>query len=238
MLVLSEPNGRVAKALSSFPFRPSAVSSLFLLIVIIPTILSGLYYFFIASDRFVVETNFIVRSVRGSQTGGLSALFRTFGIMRAEDELYAVIDFLQSRDAARAADEAVSLRQIWGRREVDRIARYPRWWNFWREENFELVYEYYLDRVEAWYQDRGGIITLRVNAFTPEDAQLLAKSLLQQSEKLINRMNERANKDAVSVAEKELNRAKAMVVDAQQKITNFRNEELMLDPLADLGKDP
>lgn len=182
MLVRSEPNGWLAKALSSFPVRPSAVSALFLLIVIIPTILSGLYYFFIASDRFVVETNFIVRSIRGSQTGGLSALFRTFGIMRAEDELYAVIDFLQSRDAARAADEAISLRQIWGRREVDRIARYPRWWSFWREENFELVYEYYLDRVEAWYQDRGGIITLRVNAFTPEDAQRLAKSLLQQSE--------------------------------------------------------
>ena len=79
----------------------------------------------------------------------------------------------------------------------------------------------------------GGIITLRAIAFSPEDAQLLASLLLRQSEKLINRMNERANSDAVSFAEKELSRAESMVVDAQRKITEFRNRELILDPVAD-----
>ena len=82
----------------------------------------------------------------------------------------------------------------------------------------------------------GGIITLRAMAFSPEDAQLLASLLLRQSEKLINRMNERANHDAVSFAEKEVGRAESMVLEAQRKITEYRNKELILDPVANSEK--
>ncbi len=220
-------------------FDPSGVtltSFLFFLLVVFPTTSSGLYYFLLASDRYVVQTEFMVRSVRGSQTGGLSALFRTFGIMRAEDESYAVIDYILSRDAAKAVDKEHSLREIFANPNADFFASYPRWWTFWRGDNFETLYEYYLDRVEAWYQSRGGIITLKVVAFSPEDAKLLNALLLRQSESLINRLNDRANSDAISFAQREVDRAEAMVVDAQQKITNFRNTELTLDPTADSTK--
>ena len=181
----------------------SRASLLFLMVVLLPTIISGLYYFFVASDRYLVELHFIVRSAKGSDTGGLSSLFRSFGIQRAEDESYAVVDYILSRDAVRAIDNGHPLRQIFVKPGVDRIARYPRWWAFWRSDDFEALYEYYLDRVDAWYDSyNGGIITLRAVAFSPEDAQLLASLLLRQSEKLINRMNERANADAISFAEK------------------------------------
>jgi len=220
-------------------FNPSSVtltSFLFFLLVVLPTFCAGVYYGLLASDRYVVQTEFIVRSVRGSNTGGLSALFRTFGITRAEDESYAVIDFILSRDAAQAANTEHSLREIFSNPAADFFSSYPRWWSFWRQDNFETLYEYYLDRVEAWYQSKGGIITLKVSAFSAEDAKLLSTLLLHQSESLINRLNHRANLDAISFAQKEIDRAESMVVDAQQKITAFRNSELTLDPEADSSK--
>jgi capsular polysaccharide transport system permease protein len=209
---------------------------LFILVVIVPTFVCGLYYLFIASDRYAVQTDFIVRNVHGSQTGGLASLFRTFGITRAEDESYAVIDFVLSRDAVKAIDEEHPLRKIFANPGADWFATYPYWWAFWRGDNFECLYDYYLSKVDAWYQSKGGIITLKVIAFSAEDAKLLSDLLIHQGEQLINRMNERSNLDAISVSKKELDRAEAMVVAAQQKITTFRNTELMLDPVADSAK--
>ncbi len=203
--------------------------------VAMPTTISSVYYAFIASDRYYVQTDFIVKSIQGSsQTGGLSSLFQTFGITRAEDQSYAVIDFILSRDAVKAIDKEHPLRQIFSKDKADYFAKFPYWWEFWRGDNFEALYDYYSWKVEAWYQSsKGGIITLTVIAFSPEDAKTLSDLLLHQGELLINRMNERANADAITFAQKELGRAEKMVLDAHQRITDFRNKELMLDPLAD-----
>ncbi len=221
--------------LLSFISGLTRTSFLFLLMVAIPTTISGIYYVFIASDRYYVQTDFIVRSIQGtSQSGGLSSLFQTFGITRAEDQSYAVIDFILSRDAVKAIDKEHSLRQIFSKDKADYFAKYPYWWEFWRGEDFETLYDYYLWKVEAWYQSsKGGIITMTVIAFSPEEAKTLSELLLHQAELLINRMNERANTDAISFAQKELDRAEKMVLDAHQRITEFRNRELILDPVAD-----
>jgi capsular polysaccharide transport system permease protein len=212
------------------------LSSLFFLAVILPTLLSGIYYFVVASDRYVVETDFIVRRVNGNQTGGLSAVFRTFGITRAEDESHAVIDFVLSRDAARAVNQEHPLRRMFANPAADWFAKYPRWWELWRKENFESLYEFYKSKVEAWYESRGGIIKLKVTAFSPEDAKTFSLLLLRQSEQLINRTNQRSNDDTVKFAENEVKRAQAKVIESQEAVTSFRNAELTLDPLADSVK--
>ena len=211
-------------------FRLSLSAWLFLAIVALPTVVSGIYYFLIASDRYVVEVMFTVRGVKGSQGGGLSSLFRTFGITRAEDDTYAVIDFILSRDGVRKLNERLPLRPIFSRPGVDGFSSYPR---FWRGDSNEALYEYYLNRVEAWYETKGGMVTMRVSAFRAEDAETLARELLRLSEELVNQMNARAQADAIKNSEVEVQRAESRVVDAQQKITSFRNEELMLDPQAD-----
>ena len=210
--------------------RLSLSTILFLLIVALPAVVSGIYYFLLASDRYVVEVMFTVRGVKGAQGGGLSSLFRTFGITRAEDDTYAVIDFILSRDGVRKLDERCSLQPIFGGPGVDIFSSYPR---PWRGDSYEALYEYYLNRVEAWYESKGGTVTLRVSAFRAEDAEKVARELLRLSEELVNQINGRAQADAIKNAELELQRAESRVVEAQRKITSFRNSEFMLDPQAD-----
>jgi capsular polysaccharide transport system permease protein len=211
-------------------FRLSLSTILFLLIVALPTVVSGVYYFLLASDRYVVEVMFTVRGVRGSQGGGLSSFFRSFGITRAEDDTYAVIDFILSRDGVRKLNERCPLQPIFTGPGVDIFSSYPR---PWRGDSYEALYEYYLNRVEAWYESKGGMVTLRVSAFQAEDAEKVARELLRLSEELVNQMNARAQADTIKNAELELQRAEGRVVETQQKITSFRNSEFMLDPQAD-----
>jgi len=208
----------------------SPVSLLFFITVALPTLLAIFYYGVIASNQYVSESKFIVRGVSGRQAGGLEALFRTFGVSKAEDDTFAVYNYISSRDAVKALDAQYSLRDIYGGLSLDIFSHYP---YFWRSDTFEALYEYYQRRVEVWSQTSSGMSILEVTAFTPEDAQKLSKALLGLSEALINRMNARANSDALTYAQNAVSRAETLVIDTQKKLTAFRNSELILDPSAD-----
>jgi capsular polysaccharide transport system permease protein len=207
----------------------SPASLLFLGIVALPTAIGAVYFGLIASPRYVTEAKFIVRGVNGRQGGGLEALFRTFGISRAEDDAFAVHNFMQSRDAVRAINDVMPLRSIFARPGVDVLSRYPR---FWAGDSFEALYEYYLQRVDVSYQPSTGISSVRVSAFAPDDAKAIADGLLKLSEQLINRMNSRAQDDALAYAESELANAEKQAIDSQRQITQYRNTELLIDPSA------
>ena len=75
----------------------------------------------------------------------------------------------------------------------------------------------------------GGIVDLKVRAFTAEDATKIASAVLEISEALINDMNERINQDAVSNAEFELDRTSARLAKAQVALETARNDTGLLD---------
>ncbi len=210
----------------------STPALLFWVVVVLPTMIAGVYYSLYATNRYAVDVQFSVRSVNGSQGGGLTSLFRTIGISRDEDSTYAVIDYILSRDAVRELGEE-RLRKFFGSKSIDIFSRYPRFWSW---DSFEQLYYYYLNRVEAWYDTKGGLVVLHISAFSPEEVEALARSLLHLSEGLINRMNVRAQGDSVTYAEQEVTRAEQLVIEAQKRLTSFRNTEFLLDPEADAAK--
>jgi capsular polysaccharide transport system permease protein len=77
-----------------------------------------------------------------------------------------------------------------------------------------------------------GVTTLDVSAFRPDDAKLIATTLLTLAEGMANRMNERAEADTVSEAQKEVARARQTVLDAEASLTAFRNSQNLVDPVS------
>ena len=232
-LPVSIDHSRPASALLRYagPLRGlSTVRLLFLFIVVIPSAISIIYYGLWASDRYVSESQFIVRSVKSPRIGGLDAIFRTFGMSASDDDASAVEGYLESRDAVRDLEARLPLRKMFSGEHADLLARFPR---PIRGDTFEALYEYYLGRVTLIKSTRTGINVLRVVAFTPEDAQKIARTLVTLSEDLVNRMNQRAQNDAMNTAEQNVDRAQKNVIDRQARITAFRNRELMVDPSAE-----
>jgi capsular polysaccharide transport system permease protein len=207
--------------------RAGLVRWAFLVCVVLPTALASVYYGLWAADRYVSEARFVVRGVSSARTSGLDLFFRTFGISRAVDDTNVVQNYMLSRDAVRALDQELPLRQIFGRPEADRPARYP---YFWRGDSFEALYDYYLRRVSVVQDPAKGITALRVTTFRPEDSLRLAQALTRLAEAMVNRMNQRAETDAVSAAESEVNLAQDRLIAAETALTDFRNRELVVDP--------
>ncbi|NQF32483.1 hypothetical protein HP392_00045, partial [Escherichia coli] len=66
--------------------------------------------------------------------------------------------------------------------------------------------------------------------FTSQDAIKINESLLELSEHLINRMNERAAKDMVQFARGEVDAAAAKAKDAAAALATYRKSNTVFDP--------
>jgi capsular polysaccharide transport system permease protein len=197
-------------------------------IVGLPTLIAGVYYFAIASDLYLSEAKFIVRSPKQVQASGIGALLQSTGLSRAEDDTAAVQDFITSRDAVRKLERKNDLRDIFNRPEADFVTRFPGIF-FWRTD-FEALFRRYDHFVSVETDTSTGVTTLAVKAYRPEDSEMLATALLTYSEQLINVLNERARRDALDTARREVERAEQRISEIQKELTAYRVQQKMLDP--------
>jgi hypothetical protein len=66
--------------------------ALFLAVVVLPTLLTAIYMLAIASNQYISEAHFIVRSAQKQNAGGLTAMLQGSGLSGIRDEASSVID--------------------------------------------------------------------------------------------------------------------------------------------------
>jgi capsular polysaccharide transport system permease protein len=200
-------------------------------LVLLPTLVAALYYGAFASDRYVSEARFVIRTASKptNLAGGLGALMQLIGMSRSQDDAYAVRDFLTSRDAMHELEARMDLRAIYQNRDTDPYTRFPSLLFGQTDEGF---FRYFGHRLTVVVNDSSGLTTMRVEAFRPDDAAKVAQTLLELGEGLVNKLNARMQADAVRVAAAEVARAEQLRIDKQVAVTAFRNRELILDPAA------
>jgi len=195
--------------------------------VFFPTLLAGVYYFGIASDLYLSEARFIVRTQSRAPTSVIGALLQSSGLVRSSDDTFSVHDFIMSRDAVRKLENNDHLREIFDRPGADFITRFP---NLISGSSFEALFRHYHDYVSVGSDGTSGVSTLRVRAYRPEDAQAIAQALLRYSEQLVNVLNARAEDDALNTARQEVALAEQRVAEVQDRLTAYRFRVQMLDP--------
>jgi capsular polysaccharide transport system permease protein len=193
----------------------------FLVIVVLPVLLSGFYLLFIASDQYSSEIRFAVR-------GGEPTVLEPIGTMRVASaqriqDTLIVYNYIQSRGIVEDIDKVADLRKIYSRSEADYF------WRFNPKLPIEELVKYWWKRVTVDIDQMSGIITVIVTAFTPEDALAVAKGIVSSSERLVNDLSERARKGALSQAQAELNLAQANMQDKIRSMRDLRNTERVVD---------
>lgn len=219
--------GPVAARPAARPRKSAGPMRWYALLVLLPTLLVGTYYTFVASDIYESEARFLVRG-RQAPSGGstLASMISGAAAMRpGSEEARAVSEFIDSHDAVSQLREKLDLTDIWRRPEADRVARL-----WWEDPDAERLLRYYRRRVSVDYNIETGISTLRVLAFRPGDAKEMAENLLRMSEALVNRFSERTIQDALRVAQEEVTLAEQRVIAAREALAGFREREQALDP--------
>ena len=134
-------------------------------IVGLPTLAAGVYYFAIASDLYLSEAKFIVRSPKQVQTSSIGALIQSTGLARAVDDTAVVEDFIMSRDAVRRLERENDLRALFSRPEGDLVTRFP---GILMRSDFEALFRRYDHFVSIETDHTSGVTALRAKAYRPE----------------------------------------------------------------------
>lgn len=214
------------------PPRPSLWTRLrrrlpLVLFVVLPTVGAGTYLFGFAADQYVSEAKFVVRGASSPPSGVLSSLLQGAGVSRAQDDTFAVQDYILSRDALQELGATVDIRALFDRPEADPLSRFPM--PFMGETN-EHLFKHYLNRVDVSYDSTTGVTALTVKAFRPEDASAIARTLLAGGERLVNRMNDRQRSTTMNEARREVADAEGRLQRAAADLANYRTRQSTLDP--------
>lgn len=228
---LPEPPGRRRQR------RGLGIGRWFALLVLLPTLVAATYFYVIAAPIYESEARFLVRGRTGGSGGAAAALEGAGGGRGAAlaglvagaraggEEARAVLAYLDSHAAVSALRAEADLVEIWRRPEADRLARL-----WWEEPQLEWLTWYFRRMVRTVFDSETNVLTLRVHAFRPGDAQDLAERLLRLSEGLVNQLTERSAMDAIRAAQEEVEKAEQRVTAAREAVIAFREREQAFDP--------
>lgn len=202
----------------------------FLIGVILPVLLSAIYYFGIASGQYVSESRFVIKAPnqRAAQTTSFANLIQSTGLSSGQEQSNQVIDFVRSRSALQTLDKKLNVKKAYGNSGIDFLSRFPR---FWEEDAFEDLFDYYRAKIEISRDNDTGLVVLRTIAFSPKEAANINALLLKQSETLVNQLNENARTKAISEAESRVVEAQARVNKALEAVSEYRSQSRLVEPL-------
>jgi capsular polysaccharide transport system permease protein len=201
---------------------------LFVLLVLVPVSVATIYFTFIASDVYVSESRFLVRSPQHPvQSGLFGELLQGSGLGRSQDDTYSVHDFIMSRDALKQLDDQLHIRQAYSADSADILGRFP---GYRLDASFESLYRYYGKHVDIQNDPVSSISILTVRAFTADDAYRINNKLLDMSEQLVNTLNERSHFDLIHFAEEEVRVASVKSEEASLALFNYRSKHAVFEP--------
>src|SRR3546814_13775593 len=96
----------------------------FMLTVCVPVSIAILYYGVFASDIYLSETQFIVRSPGKQAPSGLGILLQSTGIGSSAEELSAAQNYVVSRDALSALNKDHSITKMFSRSDISVFDRF------------------------------------------------------------------------------------------------------------------
>jgi len=201
----------------------------FYLFVILPTFIAAMYYGFIASPLYVSQSSFIIKSPgqKSAPTLSLANLVQTSGLSSGQEQTKEVVGYIDSRAGLRDLQAQTDIRSKYSKRGADFLSRFPR---LFQSDTFENLFHYYQSMVGANVDQESGLAVLQVRAFTPEDAYQMNARLLGLSERFVNRLNQRAERQEIAESEQRVLDAQARVRKAREALSAFRNQQDIVDP--------
>lgn len=228
-MLMRRPPEAILESDMTRPFvkRIRALGPLFIITILIPTSLAVLYFGLLASNVYVSESRFVVRSPEKPAATGLGVLLKSAGFTNASEEVYAARDYVLSRDALMALNRRGMVTRAYSDSSISMFDRFNL---FGSGGSFEDLFKYYQKKIKVEHDTSSSITTLTVRAYTAREAWLMNERLLEMAESTVNQLNVRGRRDLIEFAQVEVKGAADRAREAASALSAYRNREGVLDP--------
>lgn len=208
--------------------RHRGILASFVGLVLLPILATASYLWLVAVDEYASTVGFSVRTEEMTSSldilGGITRL--SSGSSSDADILY---DYIHSQELVEHLDREIDLRRIfsiaWPQDPI---------FAFDPSGTIEDLVDHWEHKVKIVYDTSSGLMTLRVLAFSREEATEIATRILERSTEKVNELSQDAREDATRYARAEMERALDRLKAAREALTRFRMQSRVVDPVADL----
>jgi capsular polysaccharide transport system permease protein len=183
------------------------------------------YWVFIASDRYVSESNVVLESPQiappemsfGSLLGGTAT--------NKSGDMLLLRDYLLSVDMMQIVDDTVDFREHYSNSKIDRLSRLSS-----DQVPLEELHKYYQSVISVELDDYSQVLRIRVQAFSPIVAQRISKLLITAGESYMNELGYRLAEEQVSFLEKQVDRLSINFHSAKKALIDYQNKYGLVSP--------
>jgi capsular polysaccharide transport system permease protein len=196
------------------------------LLVTLPIAMSGIYFFGIARNRYVVRSDFVVRKAddtTSASTSGIAALLGGGNQSSLEDARFLEL-YLQSPQVLQDLLTTFDFNAAYAKSGLDPFAGIE------PGASRERRLLFFKNQVAVQLQEISGIITLKTIGLDPKTSLRLNEFLLQKADKFVNRLNQDINRQQLEFAAKEVDKSERRLRNASDKLTAFQDKNEVLDP--------
>jgi len=201
----------------------------FVVLVLVPFLVSTFYLWGLAQDQYASTTGFTVRQEEATSSadllGGLSQ-FAGGGTGSDSDVLY---EFIQSQEIVERIDASLDLKSIFSENwSTDPV------FSLWKDASIEDLVWFWHRAVRISYDQSTGLMELRIVSPDPQTSQAIGTAIVAESQRMINMLNEQSLNDTMGYANRDLDEALERLKKARTAMTDFRSRTQIVDPTADI----
>lgn len=199
----------------------------FLMVASMATLAAATYWIGVASDRYVSEAHVVVQrtdlpSGQGIELGGVLA-----GVLggQSQNDQYLLRSHLLSTDMLGRLDASLQLRAHYSDTARDPLSR------LWRSEQ-EWFFRHYRSRVDAYLDDKSGVLSITAQAYDPKMAQSIVLALVAEGERFMNRLAHTLAEEQVRFLETQVEQMKGKALAAREAVVAYQNRHGLVSPQA------
>jgi len=196
-------------------------------LLILPIALSGVYFYFIARDRFVTRSDFVIRKAEDNNANmagsGLASLLGRGNQLSLEDARF-LKTYLQSPQVLSDLERTFDLDKAYAQAGLDRFAGIKPGLSKEKRLNF------FKKQVAVNLDELSGAIVLRTIGLYPQASLNLNRFMLAKSEQFVNRLNQDISQKQLRFAESELVRARNNLNKTKNRLLIYQDSNTVIDP--------
>ncbi len=200
----------------------------YILYLLAVCIVSCMFYWVWATDRYVSEAIIIIQNTKSSIVPDMNrgSIMGLTASTSGPDQLL-LLEHLQSVDMLKKLDKKLDLRVHYSHGDIDFFSRM---WD--KVSPIEDFYEYFQSRLEVNFDDFSGVLRIRAEAFQPDMAEKIATILVQEGESYMNKLSHQLAQAQVDFLERQVNNTYADVLNASNALIKYQNKEGLASPTA------
>jgi len=225
------PNSKISlgiKERNEFYNIKGMLKSKLVMFVLFPWAIFCLYQVFFATERYVSQSQVIVRKPDAQATMDTTmALLSGFGVSSGGNDSLLVVAYINSTDMLSYLDNALDLKQHYQQTNIDILSRLE------GDATREEFLEYYLNHIDVIIDDMSNVITISTQSFDPEFALKLNNMIVERAEWYINSIGHQLANSQLAFIKKEHKGIESKLQVAKTELLNFQQQYGLLDPEAE-----